>query len=334
MKIYSGAGLGDFYYQLVRDVTEYDRKIKTDDGDCIELPFPVVFEYEKPGYCWMRIPNRKFNPFFALAEVIWILSGNGNVRWISHFNKNIARFADEGSEDFHGAYGKRIRHWPGSLYSGMSIDQLSMAVDKLKKDQYSRRAVISLWDVEADNLMKSNDYPCNNMVYYTFRDGILDQTVVIRSNDLIWGTPYNAVQFTHLHALVAGMLGAKMGKFVYFVQNLHYYMDLYKTTLSHVLECAFEKETLGAECAPSFDTVTMEGFEIAEQAVNGILKPTNGVDCLGVGTGYWGHTIPKMILIHELHRKQNKTALIEDLVSSLGQPFADLVFTFYDKESK
>src|SRR5271167_1899813 len=111
MKVYTGAGLGDFYFALIREITEHGKKIVTRGQTCLELPESVCLEYTRPGYCWMRIPGRKFNPFFALAEVMWILSGNGNVEWISYFNKQMLAYSD-GKEDFHGAYGLRIRKWP------------------------------------------------------------------------------------------------------------------------------------------------------------------------------------------------------------------------------
>jgi thymidylate synthase len=337
VKIYTGAGLGDFYYQLVRDITEYGRRIKTRHGDCIELPFPVVFEYEKPGHCWMRIQERKFNPFFALAEVVWMLSGNGNVEWICHFNENMRQFSDKGKPDFHGSYGKRIRRW----HSGDGeVDQINCVFNRLMKDHFSRQGVISLWDPNDDNLIESNDYPCNNLVYFTLRCGVLDQSVVIRSNDVIWGAPYNAVQFTHLHALMAGMLGAKMGRFTYFVENLHYYLDLYKPTLAHVLEQAYDGREIVSECAPSFETVNMKEFSDLQLTVNDILNANKHerFDFLDEGVGYWGHTIPRIILIYELFKKKGdgyvELKYIDGLINSLGQPFVDLIRTFLSKEAK
>jgi len=335
VKVYSGAGLGDFYYQVIRDITEFGKKIQTRYGQCVELPFPVVFEYEKPGHCFMRIPNRKFNPFFALAEVVWILSGSGSVDWICHFNKRMKDYADEGYKDFHGSYGLRLRHWePRHQASFSPIDQIKCVVQKLQDDPFSRQALISIWDPERDNLEKSKDYPCNNVVYFSLRDGVLDQSVVIRSNDVIWGTPYNAVQFTHLHALVAGMLEAKIGRMTYFIQNLHYYLDLYKPTLSSIIEQAYDKDAVGAECVPNFDTITMPDFDKIVRIVNRMLKPGDGMEYLGEGVGYWGHTIPKMILIYELKERKEKLEFIDGLIQSLGQPLIDLIHTFYSKESK
>jgi len=342
MKVYTGAGLGDVYYQLLRDITEHGRKIVTRGKTCLELPEPITLEYTRPGFCWMRIPGRKFNPFFALAEVMWILSGNGNVEWISYFNKRMRDYSD-GKEDFHGAYGVRIRKWIASWSNYAYIDQIECAVNKLRKDPFSRQAVISLWDPDRDNPhanMQSKDIPCNNLVYYSLRDEELEQTVVIRSNDVVWGTPYNAIQFTHLQALVAGMLGARMGKLTYVIQNLHYYLDEYKPTLSNLLEQAYEKH-IQAESIPSFETVSEEKFKLAAMKVNRIRRVVdNGETLWFLGQenpetlgGYWGYVIPRMLLIFALIKRayvmDSDVDWMLNQISVLGQPLTDLIIDFY-----
>jgi thymidylate synthase len=240
MRVYRGRGIGDVYYEIIRDLMKHGRRVTVRGHDCMEFPDRVVLEYAEPGYCWMCIPGRKWNPFLALAEIPWILSGNGNVEWISYFSSKMRDFAD-GDENFHGAYGLRLRKWPVPQ-DKVTTDQIDWVVRKLKADPFSRQAVMMLWNPDMDNFVTSKDYPCNNWVAYELRDGVLNQSVVIRSNDLVWGTPINAVQFTHIHAYVAGLLGAKMGTLTYFIQNLHVYIDQYKSTLANLVEQAYDEE--------------------------------------------------------------------------------------------
>lgn len=208
-----------------------------------------MWTLERPWEWALPIPGRKINPFFALAEVVWMWSGKGGVEFISEYNKTIANFADDNIPYFNAAYGRRIRHagyderpyrelpyliTPGLDPTPVDIDQLDFAIKKIQADPETRQAAISLWDVVKDNITKSKDHPCNNMVYLWQRNGKLNATVVIRSNDLIWGTPYNMVQFVHLQALAAGKLGYGMGHFTVMCNNLHYYLDLYPPTLEVV----------------------------------------------------------------------------------------------------
>jgi thymidylate synthase len=131
MKVYKGRGLGDFYYQMIRDITHEGREIVTRGQRCLELPEPVTLVYESPGYCWMDIPERRFNPFFALAEVPWILTGNGNAEWISYFNKQMLEYLDEGRIEFHGSYGLRMRHWTDDNEELEVVDQIAHVARKL-----------------------------------------------------------------------------------------------------------------------------------------------------------------------------------------------------------
>jgi thymidylate synthase len=351
MRTYVGNGIGDMYFELVRDLTNNGREVSVRGQHCLEFTEPVTLVFERPGHCWMNIPGRKWNPFFALAEIVWILTGNGNVDWISYFNSNMRMFADEGKKEFHGAYGLRLRHWagvavaPNEVRAGEEcdwalVDQIEEAVGKLRKDPYTRQAVISLWDPVRDNQDVSKDYPCNNLVYYSLRDELLEQTVVIRSNDLVWGTPYNAFQFSHLHALVAGEAGVDMGKFHYVIQNLHYYYDLYKPTLAHLLEKAFDGEPIKALAVPGFYPVTDAEIAQLRDNVESILKvyrddlPEEGQTPVHFpGGGYWNQVISQMIWIYTVlrERKLVNTSMeyIAERVTMLGSPLVELILDFY-----
>lgn len=350
MRVYSGDGLGDCYYQLVRDITEHGRKVEMEGkGVCIELPEPVTLVYNSPGCCWMRIPNRKWNPFLALAEIIWILTGNGNVDWISYFGSNMRSFQDGTNPDFHAAYGLRMRKWEGRQGPQTTykfVDQFQQVIRKLKKSPNSRQAIISLWDPERDNLVDSKDYPCNNWIGYTLRDGVLEQMVVIRSNDLVWGTPYNAVQFTHVHAYVAGCLGVKMGKFSYVINNLHYYQDLYKQTLANLIEKAYSDQSLKAERAVRFDTISDNSFKSTLTAWN-LLKHWNGKGLMPIELipkivgaqaereRFNQFDLPILLWIYCTIKERDKSITVSEAktlaitLDAIGEPFVGLVKDFY-----
>ncbi len=217
--------------QLVREECPRDKPV-------IEFIEPVSITVEEPWNCWLTWNNRKMNPFFAAAEIFWILSGDSSVGWITRFNKNMRSFADEGATHFNAAYGQRIRKFD---LLGQSVDQLTSVVTRLKQDRNTRRAAMGLWDPHWDNT-DSNDIACNNMVYFSIRDDKLHTTTIIRSNDFIWGTPYNMIQFQHLAMLVAGEYNQtakgrdslERGSHTIIAINLHVYKELYNETLSRM----------------------------------------------------------------------------------------------------
>jgi len=301
-------------------------------GICLELPEPVTLVYEKPGHCWMRIPKRKWNPFLALAEIIWILSGNGSVEWISYYSSKMRDFQDGDHPDFHGAYGLRIRQWETGGVG--TIDQIGQVIKKLRENPNSRQAIINLWDPIKDNLFQSKDYPCNNWVGYTLRNNVLDQTVVIRSNDLVWGTPINAVQFTHIQAYVAGCLGVAMGKLTYVINNLHYYQELYKPTLTNLIEQAYGSQPLRAERAERFSTFSDR--ELLPLGDEPWIEPWRGSMPIDKSSNptFIERDLPYLLWIYSYIKrdegsKQFNPKQIAILLESIGQPFIGLVTDFY-----
>jgi len=59
----------------------------------------------------------------------------------------------------------------------------------------------------------SQDILCNVLSMLKIRDGRLEWTQVMRSNDLFRGVPYNFVQFTVLQEVIAGWLGLEVGAY-------------------------------------------------------------------------------------------------------------------------
>jgi hypothetical protein len=191
--------------------------------------------------------------------------------------------------------------------------------------------VISLWDPIRDNLVKSKDIPCNNLVYFSLRSGVLHQTVVIRSNDVVWGTPHNAIQFTHLLALVAGNLGAEMGTLTYVVQNLHYYLDLYDPTLGHIINAAMTADTEpGAEKTKDFCTATDADVKICMDAINAM---KSGSIIKIDQSGYWTNTIPKLLWVYINTRRKfwsdADTYQMVDIIRELPAPLPKLIYEFW-----
>jgi thymidylate synthase len=57
------------------------------------------------------------------------------------------------------------------------------------------------------------------------RGGKLEWMQIMRSNDLYRGLPYNFLQFTTLHEVMAGWLGVGLGAYHHLSDSLHIYVD-------------------------------------------------------------------------------------------------------------
>ena len=181
---------------------------------------------------------RDINPAFAIVEVIANLAGSNDVSFLGFWNKKMNDFSDEGRPYFHGAYGyrlsaapdieleisKKLRHEIAPVIS--KGDQLKKVLRALQNTQHSRQAVLQYWDANLDlpdPKPTSNDVPCNLVSHLMIRDGKLEWLQVMRSNDMIWGLPYDCIQFTALQEIMAGWLGVEVGTYNHLSDSLHLY---------------------------------------------------------------------------------------------------------------
>ena len=179
-----------------------------------------VFSIQEPQQRWVVSRYPPINPAFALAEVIWIVCGRNNSRFLNYWNPDLPRFAGAG-EKYHGAYGHRLRHQFG-------VDQIERALHVLKRNPDTRQVVLQIWDPRADFPLPdgkpvSEDVPCNVCAILKVRDKKLFWTQIMRSNDFFRGLPYNFVQFTCLQEIMAGWLGVEVGTYTHLSDSLHVY---------------------------------------------------------------------------------------------------------------
>jgi thymidylate synthase len=88
--------------------------------------------------------------------------------------------------------------------------------------------VLQIWDSRADapdplGCPSAEDIPCNVVAFLKVRDGRLEWTQIMRSNDLFRGLPHNIIQFTSLQEVFAGWLGLEPGTYNHFSDSLHLY---------------------------------------------------------------------------------------------------------------
>jgi hypothetical protein len=86
-----------------------------------------------------------------------------------------------------------------------------------------------MWDANYDLMVENDikDVPCNTHIYFSVRNGYLHMTVCNRSNDMIWGAfGANAVHMSYLMEYMAHAVGAKVGHYTQFTNNLHAYKNV------------------------------------------------------------------------------------------------------------
>jgi thymidylate synthase len=154
---------------------------------------------------------RKWNPVYANREWDWYLSGNPNAEEISTYAPIWKRMMDD-KGNVRSNYGWQ---WKRN-------NQLDKVIDKLKENNNTRQAAISIYDgKEIDTYSK--DTPCTYAVQFTILNNKLDMSVLMRSNDLWYGFCNDSYCFSKLQELVAERVDLKVGTYFHFAHNLHLY---------------------------------------------------------------------------------------------------------------
>lgn len=148
--------------------------------------------------------RHKDNPLIGFMEGLQFVAGVFN-------QSEIARIAPNAKLDLFGStssYGLRVG------------DQAFWIIDELVSDPYSRRAVLVLPDPNE----KLEERPCTISMQFVVRHGnIMDTIVSMRSSDVVYGLPYDFIQFGMMSMVIAQCANKIAGETIINIGNAHIY---------------------------------------------------------------------------------------------------------------
>jgi len=162
---------------------------------------------------------RKWSLPLALGELSWHLSGSRIAEEIAYYAPAWSSFADMTGRISGSCYGSKI-------FGSRSPDessQWSRAKGLLRTDQDTRRAMLIFADSQTQFDPACLDAACATSLQFLIRRGKLDAVVCMRSNDAVWGLPYDVFLFTFLQEVMALELGVDLGSYHHFAASLHLY---------------------------------------------------------------------------------------------------------------
>ncbi|MCB5025582.1 thymidylate synthase [Streptococcus mutans] len=155
----------------------------------------------------------------AIKEVFWIYQDQTNELAILN-DKYGVRYWNDWEVKQTGTIGERY----GAIVKKHDI--MNKILKQLEENPWNRRNVISLWDYEAFEKTEGL-LPCAFQTMFDVRrvngEIYLDATLTQRSNDMLVAHHINAMQYVALQMMITKHFGWKVGKFFYFVNNLHIY---------------------------------------------------------------------------------------------------------------
>lgn len=162
-------------------------------------------------------PWRKWSKKYAEREWEWYLSGNPSVEELKKYAP-IWDNMHSGDNIVNSNYG----------YQWLREKQLEKCIQQLKDNPNTRQAWISIFDGKEKDKY-AYDTPCTLAIGFDVKPGsdALDMTVVMRSNDLVFGFCNDQYCFSKLQEYVAILLGLRVGTYYHFAHDLHIYARHY-----------------------------------------------------------------------------------------------------------
>jgi len=167
------------------------------------------------------LTTKKLHLKSIIHELLWFISGDTN---IGYLNENGVRIWNEWADkdgNLGPVYGYQWRSWPAA--DGRKIDQLTEAINTIKKSPDSRRIIVSAWNV--GELEKMALPPCHVMFQFYVAGGKLSCQLYQRSCDIFIGIPFNIASYALLTLMVAQVTGLKPGDFVHTLGDAHIYLN-------------------------------------------------------------------------------------------------------------
>jgi thymidylate synthase len=167
------------------------------------------------------LTTKKLHTKSIIYELLWFLKGDTNIKYL---NKNGVRIWDEwadASGNLGPVYGSQWRAWKTT--DGLVIDQIKKVIQNIKTKPYSRRHIVSAWNVGEIEQMALP--PCHLLFQFYVANNRLSCQLYQRSADVFLGVPFNIASYALLTMMVAQVCSLKLGEFVHTLGDAHLYLN-------------------------------------------------------------------------------------------------------------
>jgi thymidylate synthase len=167
------------------------------------------------------VTTKKLHLRSIIAELLWFLSGNTNIRWLQEHKCRIWDAWADANGDLGPVYGHQWRSWPN--LRGEPIDQISQVLTVITSNPMSRRMLVVAWNpADIDKMALP---PCHCLFQFYVQDGRLSCHLYQRSCDVFLGLPFNIASYAFLTHMMAQQSGLEVGEFVWSGGDIHIYSN-------------------------------------------------------------------------------------------------------------
>jgi thymidylate synthase len=167
------------------------------------------------------LTTKKLHLRSIIHELLWFIRGDTNVQYLRDNKVTIWDEWADAQGNLGPVYGAQWRRWKGG--DGSEHDQLADVIENIRTNPYSRRHIVSAWNVAHIEEMALP--PCHLMFQFFVDRGRLSCQLYQRSADLFLGVPFNIASYALLTMMVAQVCALQPGEFVHTFGDLHLYAN-------------------------------------------------------------------------------------------------------------
>lgn len=227
------------YSEALKSILENGKKRsdRTGEGTISLFGHQMRFDLSK-GF--PAVTTKKLAWKAVVSELLWFIEGSNDERRLAEIlygsrdpskttiwteNANAPYWKPKASfdGDLGRIYGVNWRSWQTA--DGRTIDQLSSLLERIKKEPYGRRHILSSWnaaDVEDANMALP---PCHVLAQFYVDEDKLSCHMYQRSADFFLGVPFNIASYSLLTHMIAQSCELKVGDFIHSFGDCHIYLN-------------------------------------------------------------------------------------------------------------
>ena len=208
------------YLDLLKYVLAHgmEKKDRTGTGTLSAFGYQMRFDLSR-GF--PLLTTKKIYTKAVIYELLWLLKGDTNIKFLKDNGVTIWDEWADANGDLGPVYGAQWRAWKRP--DGTTVDQITQAVEMIKKTPDSRRIIVSAWN--AGEIEKMALAPCHAFFQFYVLNGKLSCQLYQRSADVFLGVPFNIASYALLTLMMSQVTGLHPGELVHTFGDVHIYSN-------------------------------------------------------------------------------------------------------------